>query len=482
MITIVIADDEKLIRAGLKKILLDSLDIELNIIEAKNGEEALDICKKEHPELILTDIRMPKMDGVELMKNLSSFSDSPAIIVLSGFDDFAYAKAAIQSGAASYLLKPVDKKELLNSVKEAIQSYQKEEKQRNEEILKSFILDNNLSGKGFVTNKFNDGFYCVSIYGDSVLNLIESVPSFYKCYCVENRKKYNCFVIQKKDFEIINDESFSKCIIGVSSLGKTISDLKRIKQESFIAILKSFFTTSLEKTANVKANDIYTFNPEAKVLDFSIIDNMYDKLIASFDVSKIDDMQKRINILFTFSDDIDVNAEYLNYIYLKICNDLFIRYQNFITNDTYLLLKQMMIMDILQANTIIEWQSYLCDFSIYLSNIMKQNETTYPYIVEAVEYTKKHFTKKINMAIVANYVSTNYTWFSEKFKEQMGINFNDYLKKLRIEEAKKLLELGCYKVYEVSDRSGFKDVKYFMKSFRENTGMSPTEWKNKYSN
>ena len=71
-------------------------------------------------------------------------------------------------------------------------------------------------------------------------------------------------------------------------------------------------------------------------------------------------------------------------------------------------------------------------------------------------------------------------WFSEKFKEHTGVNFNEYLKRLRIDEAKKLLEKGTYKVYEVAERCGFSDVKYFMKIFREETGMSPTEWSKKH--
>ena len=122
MITIVLADDEKLIRAGLKKILLENVDIPLEIIEAKNGEEALELCIQKQPEILITDIRMPVMDGVELMKRISVMESQvkPAIIVLSGYDEFTYAKAAIQSGALSYILKPVDKKELIAAVNKAI--------------------------------------------------------------------------------------------------------------------------------------------------------------------------------------------------------------------------------------------------------------------------------------------------------------------------------------------------------------------------
>ena len=81
------------------------------------------------------------------------------------------------------------------------------------------------------------------------------------------------------------------------------------------------------------------------------------------------------------------------------------------------------------------------------------------------------------MAMVANHVSVNYTYFSEKFKEHTGINFNDYLKRVRIEEACRLLTDGFYKVYEVSTRCGFSDVKYFMRSFKELVGVTPGEYR-----
>ena len=110
MITIIIADDEKLIRAGLKKILQQELDIPLHIIEAKNGQEALRAIEEHRAELLITDIRMSVMDGIELMKRIQTLEHKPEMIVLSGYDDFSYARAAIQNKVSSYLLKPVDKR------------------------------------------------------------------------------------------------------------------------------------------------------------------------------------------------------------------------------------------------------------------------------------------------------------------------------------------------------------------------------------
>ena len=113
--------------------------------------------------------------------------------------------------------------------------------------------------------------------------------------------------------------------------------------------------------------------------------------------------------------------------------------------------------------------------------LLRNQQGKYAYITKAIAYINEHYKDEITMATVANYVSMNYTWFSEKFKEQMGVNFNDYLKRFRMERAKHLLEKGTYKVYEVAEKCGFKDVKHFMKTFREMNGMSAGEWSRLHS-
>jgi len=122
----------------------------------------------------------------------------------------------------------------------------------------------------------------------------------------------------------------------------------------------------------------------------------------------------------------------------------------------------------------------LGDFIIYLDITLKQRYSAYPFIEQALVYIAKHYTEDISMAVVANHCSVNYTYFSEKFKLVVGTNFNDYVKQLRLEEAKRLLQSGCYKVYEVASRAGFGDVKYFMKTFKEATGISPGEYQKRF--
>ncbi|MDR2178084.1 MAG: response regulator [Treponema sp.] len=129
MTTILIADDEKNIRAGIIKILRKEFS-GIAFFEAKNGEEALELAVREKPDILITDIRMPRMDGIELMCRIrmSPRNAGMNIIVLSGYDDFSYAQKAISFRAAAYILKPVDLKELTEAVRNLVHEQAAEQK------------------------------------------------------------------------------------------------------------------------------------------------------------------------------------------------------------------------------------------------------------------------------------------------------------------------------------------------------------------
>lgn len=476
MITIVIADDEKLIRAGIAKILRDSISIPLEIIEVKNGKEALEICKKEQPNVLITDIRMPIMDGVELMKNIAQLDVKPAIIVSSGYDDFAYAKAAIQSGAISYILKPLDKKELVEAVEKAISSFRITEQKRNEETLKNIIDEGRLdSSTEFSGCNFENGFYCVAFVGQHAKNIIQQVLNSVDYYSLDSKKGFECVVIPKEAIYLIeSDLSLNQFVVGISNDSNNISSLRIYKKQAFEAILQAYFTGN----DTVRKNGLYYYSEVEKEANFSEIDENYEKLISKLSISDVGEIQKGLKTLYSFDDGkTDFYASKLNYIYNKLNANLFTRFPGYTDNDLYLHLKAIMIENIWQYQNLKDWKNYVSDYFIYLSALLKKGTSEYPFIDEALEYIRENYKKNINMAMVANQVSVNYTWFSEKFKEHTGMVFNEYIRKLRMEEACNLLLKDCYKVYEVAEKSGFGDVKYFMKSFKEETGLSPTEWK-----
>jgi two-component system response regulator YesN len=508
MISIVLADDEKLIRAGLKKILTESLEIPLEIIEAKNGQEALEFCQKNHPALLITDIRMPVMDGVELMKNIAAMpseNDRPAIIVLSGYDDFPYAKAAIQSGAISYILKPVDKKELISVVNSAIMDSIKEEKARNEQKLRQIFENGRIDDKeGLPEILVKNGLHCITIYGENAGTMVDNVMGSKRFYVLERTRNGVCIVYPFDGSEVhFSPEVLSNYIVGVSGSADDYSMLRSLRKQAIIAAMQAFFNPQDGRPyAEQKRGGIYYYDDANHVSDFQELEEKYEKMISCCDIENAEVVQSRVGQIFKIFGDCTTapstdalsypedaktppnagkeNSEKLYYLFRKVTANMFTRFPGTTDTDMYLHLKSIMIESLFEYKTLTEWKNCICDYAVYLSALLKADTKESPYITEALEYIKTHFTKNINMAMVANQVSVNYTWFSEKFKEHTGVNFNEYLKRMRLEEAKKLLEKGCYKVYEVAERSGFSDVKYFMKQFREETGLSPTEWSNKH--
>lgn len=148
MIRILIVDDEKLERNGIK-FLLKREPGEYQVLEAENGREALGLLQTEQVDILLSDVKMPYMNGLELSKHVrEQYPDLP-IIIFSGYNDFSYAREAIRYGVLDYVLKPVDPQEFHKTLEKVVSHIttrqEREEKQlRREDYLKKFFLLNYL--------------------------------------------------------------------------------------------------------------------------------------------------------------------------------------------------------------------------------------------------------------------------------------------------------------------------------------------------
>ncbi len=488
MITVIVADDEKLIRAGIHKILMDSVSVPLNILEAKNGKEALELCRNDSPQLLITDIRMPVMDGITLMREVSALNIRPAVIVLSGYDDFYYAKEAISNGAISYILKPVDKNELVSSVTSAIMRHAEEERRHDEQVLKS-VADHGVLPGDDTRNRlsFDGNYVCIAAKGNSASGIMEKCLASETYYIVENRKNW-CLIVTPSGSFSADDDGHRKFLeesgisVGVSLPGSDISSLPLLRRQACSSLMQSFFggerDSSNDGNNAVLTGGISVFTESDCPSDFSEFDSRYEKCIGRLEISSPEEAVAGIDTMLDFSGvPVCQRGAILFYIYTKITNNLFKRFPGYTDRDVYLYLKGIMIENIWQYGTFEEWKQDVGAYAVYLAALIQKDTVEYPFITEALSYIKSHFTKNINMAMCANHVDVNYTYFSEKFKEHTGVNFNEYLKQLRIGEAKRLLSAGYYKVYEVAEHSGFSDVKYFMKVFKEETGMSPGEYR-----
>ena len=133
MNTILIAEDEKFIRRGLRTMIERSAVPTGEILEARDGEEALEILRQRPVDLLVTDIRMPRMDGLELVSHMGELDHQPMVLVVSGYDDFSYAVEMLRSGVQDYLLKPVERERLYQALEKLEEQYERKQAAREEQ-------------------------------------------------------------------------------------------------------------------------------------------------------------------------------------------------------------------------------------------------------------------------------------------------------------------------------------------------------------
>jgi len=469
---LLIADDEKTIRAGLIKIIKDHYTLPLEILEAKNGEEAWKVLQEEHPDILITDIRMPKLDGIELMRLVSTLEERPVMIVLSGYDEFAYARESIRHGVQSYILKPVDKQEFLETLDRLVQDLQDQQRDKEAALLRSAMAGKVLE-KDALQSLISRGSYRIVKVIRPVNLQISVFIHQYNSFVIE--EKNNALVLLVPDakrtevFSAVQDEAV---FIGSSESIRNPSDLQSCRTHADIAACVRFFKTEENNALYEVLYDEGANCSEGRSFDSLAV------LIGSGDKAGI---ERHLQDLFSFNAESLFQNVSVLYQTLSQIPAFLVTFHQYIDADPYLAMKSFLLQDLDRYNSLAEMKKDLSDFVLYLDIILKQRYSAYPFIEQALVYVAKHFTEDISMAVVANHCSVNYTYFSEKFKLVVGVNFNEYIKQLRLEEAKRLLQQGCYKVYEVAERSGFGDVKYFMKTFKEATGLSPGDFQKRFN-
>lgn len=345
----VIVDDEKRIREGLvTTIPWKELGIEV-VGAANNGQTGLEVVRKTRPQIILTDIRMPIMDGLEFTRMVRAEMPMVKIIIISGYDEFAYAQEAIKYGVYDYILKPVGAEELYRTVQKLVETMEKD-----------FINDLDM------------------------IKLKNALGPTFELYINFIRLGEKEEALAKQD-EIIRQLKDSA--ISLSQMKQIYLELSA---QTLEALRKDGTLTTMELPAGYQ--------------------NLYQ------------DLQR----LVTF--------EELN-----------------------------------------SWSKLFTESTI---EFVAENRDAHHHLAikKALEFIDAHYNENLSVNKVAEQVYLSPNYFSHIFKKIRGESFTDYLNRVRIQHAKRLLAEKLYKVYEVSDMVGYSDYKYFSSVFKKITGVSPTDY------
>lgn len=499
---ILLVDDEYLLRQGLKY-LCNWEEKGFTIVgEASNGQEALSLVKEYKPHIVITDIVMPLIDGVELVKLIKNFNEAIEIIVLSSYGDFDYVKTSFKYGVKDYILKPKLQPDellpLLEKLKKNIRLTENTYTKNTPEIQLSIELSNLLNGFGNFSTILS---FSKDLFLENTFVLIQSELSSV-CQTqtsLEVLKSYFCDSIY---FEISTTPNYYTLLVNLSSdctalflenLTALIANLSPVLPRMHFA-LSHFFTSILDvKLYYEQVHTLlgYSFYFEDKpLLQTDTLKSVQNTIIFDF------------NTYYTYLECLDsTKAKDLITCYIKNvskhldCDPLSLKknVENIIYSTIHFMEKlgfDIVPLNILKITCLkeIERTSYtseLAHLAISLINhifieIASQPDRAHLLIIDKVtSYIKENYNKQISLATVAESLHLNYYYLSSYFNNHAKESFTDCINKIRIQKAKELLQSTTFSIAEVSESVGYTDQSYFGKVFKKLIGTTPSAYRKK---
>ena len=507
-----IVDDELVIRQGLRCILdWESLGFEI-VGEASNGKDALDFIVQQKPDLVLLDIRMPKILGTDVVKQAREQGFEGKFIILSGFTDFEYTQAAIRYGVDYYLTKPIDEDELLETVQNiAVQleaaKRQMEMLQNYKEKSRSMILLDLLTNQEAVQAIKDSGIYpkadCyqVVIYEKYSHNAERSSYRFSDLLMVtnEDNNSYDTinmngnevlllkgkFILQKfQDFlERYEREQKPQTNSPLDSLfityGRTVTDPTEIHvsyEEALRLLRRRFFcehkqhTIGYEQLPHVDALQPFLINQD-------VLQDYCKQLIGYIQAAKRNQVAETLkdleDNLYNATEEIPKIKLFLTDLYLTIKEKLSHLYHNanipFPGNSE--------IIDYISS------KYYLYEIILYFTEqfemIMRAigNPSSDGVMDDIIHYIEHNYMDNIKLENIAPLFGYNSSYLGKIFNKKVGEGFNVFIDKVRISHSKDLLLNTDLKVYEIAEKVGYRNVDYFHTKFKKYVEQSPAEYR-----
>lgn len=463
---VLVVEDEKLIRQGIAAMIKRSgIPVE-EVIECNNGLSAMDVLSKEQIDVVFTDIRMPKMNGIELVQAMQELDNPPLAVAISGYDDFSYAVEMMRHGVREYILKPVERDKL----KSILEKLDNEINHRIEDKEKLDALDNQLL-KYMLRDKDSkeeDTLLLAQTLNREVGNeyvvvVANADTSALSGITLRGVQGGNVYIVAPDEISSVAGFKY----IGISDVYSNVTDLKRAYTQAFIRRGEAFLQNMNVVDYDLPAIPSELLKTAAKLTE----ENSISARVQLMGVDRPKELKKEWDSFFIAATRGQIPPKEFIAAINQFVGELCATYKVTVA-DT---LVNPLATDCL-SNYREGFMSFVLDMQSKLSSAEDVDQTT-AKINEAIAYINENYAKDLNMAVVSNHISMNYSLFSAEFKNITGTNFVTYVKELRMGEAKKLLSETDMKVNEISVKVGYDNEKHFMKSFKAYVGVSPSEYR-----
>lgn len=535
MLKVIIADDEvKVCNLIIQLVDWESMGLEVAAV-INDGSKALETIMNIKPDIVITDIRMPGYDGIELIRRTKEMLHDIYFIIISGHSQFEYAQNAIKYGVENYLLKPIKKAELINTLAKIIEKHSliqsdNTEKKELKSLLRSSgekakknFLSELLFNPVVLPDKYNlktinreyysnfqNGFFTVVIIrpflepgeeNDEMMSLLltkiqsmvneqlepicmELITVIWneQIVCLINTDDNKLTAIKKQflkmKIDIANLKDIFQKVQVIIGFGEVTDSLKNISSniEKAQYAIQSRFSQSGGYILEYR-------NTEDSIYDVSdIIDASFkDRLLSYFETLAADKIIAELdNLKIIFK-----RHSYYSKLIYNCYNELIdiilfgARKHLYGTSlpDTTWFRKQ--YNRFYTLDDMFEWIKGWINEEFNKYEELKRNRDNKP-IRLAKQYIHENYNKAISLEEISSIIGFNPAYFSTVFKKETGENFIDYVAKIRIQNAKNYLLQTDLSIDDVSNAVGYSDTKYFSKLFKKKTGLNPSQFRKLY--
>jgi len=531
MYKIIIADDEDLIREGLKT-FVDWNGMGFFIVgEAADGNKAYELVTERQPHVLLTDIKMPFCTGIELMEKIRKCGHNVRIIVLSGYDEFEYARASLDAGARGYLLKPIkfDKlRELLLRVKAELDAETLEQSRKSyaNRLLRHDLIRQWLEGRPIDSHEAEQSAeqLGMSMTGKRCGILLAEID---KCYGWLNRytkEEWEALLLRLQEAAAaafggvgeVYDFPRDACTVGLLLVGDSLSFtvmkeaaarfVQCVSEEfpfsvtlgaggiGFLPDLEISYRTALrllDRKFFLGSGRLITVEEEGDGAPASSSQSVLsvpsaapsdpihrfwqsERLLVLLENQEAEEVRACVHAVFsglsTKQEAIDAYSRFMRFMADFLHKNSLPPPARLVRFDSDHPPHQETLGEILEEID----EVVAAVMELMRSASFKRKSYT---IEEVKTYIEARYADNLSLESAAQHIHVHPVYLSKIFKKETGTNFIDYLTEVRINRAKQFLADASLKIYEVSDKVGYSDPKHFSKIFKLAIGVTPYEYR-----
>lgn len=509
MYKVLLVDDERIILEGISRIInWEYLGTTL-IGTARNGLEAYDFIQKQQPDIVICDIKMPGMNGLQLVELISSELPAIKFIILSGFNDFNYAKQAMEFGVKQYLLKPCNESSIADALKKVIGELDREAKKSQflietksrldqvqpyvkKQLLKEFISSKPDSNRGI---QFYEELLKVNFQDEYIRLLIFRIEGDYHYE--------HMFVIEN-----LGEDLFSQSVLS-TSIGEyvlfLVSEHEFMNLQSKIEQLRDHFYDIYEMDMTVAISDVDCITQVRRLYiealeclnhrfylgEGSIItksDIHQENKIAGYEYDgqslclfiKSGNLEKVESEIIRFFNDLTKSRLSISLVRSYVMQIFLMMIQNADTRNLQEYMSKMS--SLVEMDTIQQMKEFFVTTATEITQIhYDRHKSNHSAVIQKmIDLVKDNLgNADLSLKWVANKVFMNADYLGKLFKQETGKKFSNYVTEVRIKKAiEQIQSMDDVKVFTIAEAIGFGDnPQYFSQVFKKITGYSPSEYK-----